>query len=368
MYNFGLSEKPFDLSFALNMLRGRMDFTVGALDSSSTLDFYREVENRTIVEQVFDLDAPSKKRLIAALERAAGPGESDYNYRFFADNCATRPAALLRLTAGEDSPPFAAYPSKTIRSSVDEVLGKRAWLRLAVDCLLGPRADRRIPMGPIFLPEDLMKWAARATIGSVHGAHALVSETRVLYEAKPEPRRPLLPSPLEVSLAILAIAILASAFQSRAARAARVFDLVLFCFAVLPFISILVFRFSARYEEVGGNLNLLWATPVPLAALALSRGGPRRATPRALFALAALAAAAISAGGGYGWQSVPAEVRLLAAAVALRCAFRPGLLDAHREDCAPDQSGPIVVPVKDESSSMERKLARSRPAAQITVK
>jgi len=56
LYNFGLSAQPFDLRFALNMLAGRMEFMVGALDTGNTLEYYREAENRGIVEQTLDLD------------------------------------------------------------------------------------------------------------------------------------------------------------------------------------------------------------------------------------------------------------------------------------------------------------------------
>jgi hypothetical protein len=330
MYNFGLSAKPFDLAFALNMLRGHMDFMVGALRTDDCLAFYSGEENRTIVEQDLDLGKTGTLELMATLEREARPENRVYNYRYFTDNCATRPAVLLRQAVGDDSPPFAAESAKTLRSSVDEVLATRAWLRLAIDTLLGPATDKPIPEGPIFLPGDLMKWASRASIQAESGPRKLVSATRVLYQAKPGSASRIAFPPLAAALFVLALAILASIFPRRGPRLRSGLDLAFFILILVPCIAVLVFRLSAGYVEVWGNLNLLWASPLPLIALILARKDPHRPFAVVLFAVSALAATVLAAFGGLGIQAVPAEARILAAAVALRCAFRPGLLDPSR--------------------------------------
>jgi hypothetical protein len=330
MYNFGLSAKPFDLAFALNMLRGHMDFMVGALRGDDCVAFYSEEENRTIIEQDLDLGPAGTQELIATLEREARPENRVYNYRYFTDNCATRPAVILRQAAGDDSPPFAAEGAKTLRSSVDEVLGNRAWLRLAIDTMLGPATDKPMPEGPIFLPGDLMKWAARASIATESGPRKLVPETRVLYQAKPKEKSPIAFPPLAAALFVLALTVLASIFQKRGPRLIHGLDLAFFILVLVPWIAVLVFRLSAGYAEVGGNLNLLWASPLPLIALILARKDTHRPFALVLFAVSALAATALAALGGLGVQVVPAEARLIAAALALRCAFREGLLDPSR--------------------------------------
>ncbi|HBK59005.1 MAG TPA: hypothetical protein DDZ37_06620, partial [Spirochaetaceae bacterium] len=54
LYNYGISVHPFDARFALGMLTGHMEFMVAALDTQESFAFYRDVENRTIIEQVLN--------------------------------------------------------------------------------------------------------------------------------------------------------------------------------------------------------------------------------------------------------------------------------------------------------------------------
>jgi hypothetical protein len=321
LFNFGLSAKPFDANFALNMLAGRMEFMVGALDTGDALRYYREVENRGIVEQALDLDDGRKAELIAMLKKAARPESSVYNYRYFTDNCATRPAAMLRAVVGDDAPPFAGESSRTLRSSVAEVLKPRPWLGLAVGFLLGPLADRPIPEGPIFLPEDLMSWAARASYDGPEGRKALVGGTQTLYVPKSSALSRPGASPLLASILVLAFALFASTLSARFAPLRRVFDGALFAVAFVLALAILLFWLGAGYREVGMNLNLLWAGPLPLLALVLGRRDSLGALSTWVFRVAALAALIAAVGGGWGLQSMPVEARLLAAALCLRCAL-----------------------------------------------
>jgi hypothetical protein len=325
LYNFGLSAKDFDLRFALDMLAGRMEFMVAALDTGRVLEYYREAENRGIVEQTLALDEARRLRLIAALDRAVGGEGRTYNYRYFDDNCVTRPFAILRSVIGDSSPPFAGEASKTRRSSLHEVLGPRPWLDTGIGLVLGPIADRPIPDGPMFLPQDLMRWAAKASYQGPGGRVALVARAETIYEARPEPLGPA-PSPLLALSLLLALALLASAPSARFGRARRAFDAALFSIAMVPFIAILVLWLSAGYAETGMNVNLLWSWPLPLLALVFGRGDALRPASLRLFRIAALTAGLVALGGGLGLQSIPAEARMLAAAVALRCAAREGFL------------------------------------------
>jgi hypothetical protein len=329
LYNFGLSKRAFDLAFALDMLRGKMEFTTRKLDTASTLDFYREEENRSILEQSLNLDEARKAALLKALDRAARPENRDYNYRYFSDNCATRPAAMLRELIGDASPPFAGEASKTLRSSVGEALAPQPWLDFAIGLLLGPSCDHPIPQGPIFLPKDLMGWASRASYPGPSGRSSLVSQTRTLYEAEPRGKAPPGFPPRSACILILALAVLASIPAGRIpasgklADAARgTFDACLFFLAIVPGLAIVLFWFPAAYGEASLNLNLLWAGPLPLLALALGCKGSLRACSAQLFGLAAAIAGLFVLARGFSLQSLIPEARLLATAVAIRCAAR----------------------------------------------
>jgi hypothetical protein len=322
MYNFGLSAHDFDIKFGLNMLRGNMEFMVAALRTESCLDFYRDVERRGIVEQVLNLDAARAGSLIKELDEACSGKNRLYNYRYFADNCVTRPAAMLRELVGDDSPPFALSPGKTLRSSVALALEKRAWLRFATDVLCGPLTDRPMPDGPIFLPADLMDWAAGAGVPADGTMVALAGPARAIFEAKPYEDPPQAIPPLAFIVALLAAAVLFTALPALRRLPARVFDLVLFIATLIPAIAILMFWFPAKYEEASWNLNLLWSSALPILAVALDRRGAGTAASKWLFRIAAALALVAVVGGGLGMQRIGFEERLIAAAVALRCAAR----------------------------------------------
>ncbi len=68
LYNYGLSVYPFNLRFLGKMLIGKMDFMVDALKTDETLRFYRGVENRTIIEQVLNLESKQVENIVATLE------------------------------------------------------------------------------------------------------------------------------------------------------------------------------------------------------------------------------------------------------------------------------------------------------------
>lgn len=337
LYNYGLSVRPFDLRFALGMLAGRMDFMVEAQRTRDSLEYYSEMENRGIVEQSLNLDEGHRKTLAKVLERGAHRENREYNYRYFTDNCATKPAEILRAAIGDTNPPFASQASKTLRSSVAEVLAPRPWLSLAISVLLGPAADKPIPNGPIFLPQDLMRWAAQASYAGADGRVALVSRTETLYEARPAagPRRRI--SPLLVAIVVFALAAFASLPRARLGTARQSFDALLFIPPIALWLAILVFWLSAGYGEVGMNFNFLWAGPLPLAALAIERRDSLRPLSRLLFRIAAAAAGIAALGGGFGIQSIPAEARLFAAALFLRCAIRGDLLPRRFRRCSSNQ-------------------------------
>jgi len=322
MYNFGLSARPFDLKFALNMLSGNMEFMIAALDTDDCVAFYRDVERRGIVEQELNLDSAREGELTAALDAAARGRNRFYNYRYFADNCVTRPAEMLRTAVGDRSPPFEAEDGKTLRSSVAGALSKRAWLRFVADVLCGPLTDRPMPDGPIFLPEDLMEWAERTHFPSTAGTVALAGPPATIFEAKPYEDPPLTVPPIAVIALVLAAAVLFTALPGLRGKSARVFDIALFIAILVPAIAILMFWFPAKYEEASWNLNLLWASFLPLLAAALDRRGAGAPASAWLFRVAAACALLAALGGGLGLQRIGIEERLIAAAAALRCAAR----------------------------------------------
>lgn len=314
MYNYGISAKPFDLAFALGMLAGKMPFLAARLDTERSIEFYREVENRTILEQPLLLGPEEGRALLAELETAVRPENSTYNYRYFSDNCATRIWVLLAKRLDGES--LDRLPRSTEREALHEALGPNLWLRSFLDFIVGPEADRRPAGRPsLFLPIQIEKVAETATVAGP-GA-PLAGPVETLYRSTRGEGSNFFTSPLAASsLALLLLALLS--WWGRG-RLARVLDLLLYALLALLGLIVLLFWLSAGYKEVAWNLNLLWASPLPLLAWFLERGRATAGAAKILYGLAAAGALLLALFGGLGIQVLPAELRLLAAGVALRC-------------------------------------------------
>ena len=323
LYNYGLSENPFDLAFAARMLVGRMEFTVGVLDTKSELQFYSQDENRTIIEQRLDLDEAQKESMLSALETNALPENRIYNYRYFSDNCATRVWKIFKTLDSGNSSTRPETPRPTLRESIGRTLAKRPWLDFAIDLLLGPEADMRVkPDAPVFLPEELMNWTAGIAKSGTKSETKLVDSTKTLYEARHERKKATGITPLVAAIALLAIALALGLFMRKDNPTAICFDAILFGAAAVVCLAILLFWIAAGYGEVGPNLNLLWAIPLPLVALLRGRKPSGARAAMILFRITAVAAALVAILGGLGIQSISQAIRFIALAIALRCLVR----------------------------------------------
>ena len=318
LYNYGISVHPFDARFALGMLTGHMEFMVAALDTQESFAFYRDVENRTIIEQVLNLDSDQIETLIAALKHDIRPENRIYNYRYFTDNCATRVWDLLAPFCTSPDVENAAQHNTSLRDQLYQAMIDNPWLRTGIDLLLGPAADKPRPAdAPLFLPKQLLDTAAASSVVGLPGQVPFVQSSSIVYQAKKPPPPALRITPLAISLLILSISLIS--LLPHVGKRMLIFDCALFALAIIAGTSILLFWLAAGYPEVGFNLNLLWANPLPLAALIVSHRAPQSKTSRALSAMTAALAFLSVAGGGLGFQHIPVELSLLALAIGVRC-------------------------------------------------
>lgn len=319
LYNYGLSVRPFDARFVLGMLTGHMEFMVAALNTQESFAFYSEVENRTIIEQVLNLNPAQIDALMSTLKHDTRPENRVYNYRYFSDNCATRVWELFApLCASPEGKDAAAQPQPTLRDQLHRAMADSPWLRTVIDLLLGPAADRPRPYdAPLFLPKQLMDAAAASSVAGRSGQVPFVQSSSVVFQAKKAPAPTLSITPLAAAILVLTASLI-SLFPT-VGKKMLIFDAVLFALATIAGACILLFWLAAGYPEVACNLNLLWANPLPLAALIVSRRAPKSHASRALSALTAALAILCAATGGLGLQHIQAELRILALAVGVRC-------------------------------------------------
>ena len=99
VYGYGQFDFRTD-NFYVKFLRGTLPYQIGVNDMYSILYAY-QAENRTIREQTLNLSPAQKQRLFQALETNLLPENREYQYKFYYDNCATRPRDMLVNACGD---------------------------------------------------------------------------------------------------------------------------------------------------------------------------------------------------------------------------------------------------------------------------
>ncbi|WP_332367806.1 DUF4105 domain-containing protein [Spirosoma telluris] len=89
-YSYGGFDYRADY-FILKFLRGTLPYFLTAHNIYQVMYYYQQT-NRSIREQLLNLSPTQRQRLFAALEENYLPQNREYRYKFYYDNCSTRPA------------------------------------------------------------------------------------------------------------------------------------------------------------------------------------------------------------------------------------------------------------------------------------
>lgn len=141
LVNWGI----FDLRKRFFVLR----FTFGLTDYKMEIELWEEFCWRYqsygsgVQEQVLNLNADEKMRLIAAVSENYKPENKYYRYNYFYDNCTTRVRDIIE--ASIDGKIVYGQPDsrKSFRELIHEWNGGHLWARWGNDFLLGVKADRK---------------------------------------------------------------------------------------------------------------------------------------------------------------------------------------------------------------------------------
>ena len=269
VYNYGVFDF-YDPQFYTKFVRGKLLYF---LDREAFGDFLRnyEYEDRTVSEQVLQIDCGAKAEIRRFLDENLRPENRSYKYDFLFDNCTTRLRDLILRHAG---PKIATSPilqgrDRTFRDHIHHYLDRNRmhWSKLGIDILLGSPLDRPMTdLESMFLPDYLETGIDSTTSGSI----PLVTSKYLHYRQKwpPATGSTSIP-PTTLAFGVVA-ALMAWAYASKENRMAESMlalgDFLLFflCGAVGL---LLVFMWTGTDHQVcRNNLNLLWAIPTHLAA------------------------------------------------------------------------------------------------------
>lgn len=289
LFNYGTFD--FDDEFVPKFMYGELDYYLSVVGTADSLEQAAEMQ-RSVIEQVLDLNSKQRQALYGALVSNAQPENCIYRYDFLFDNCSTRVIDILSDTlaaAGGEQlvMPTGPYEARSFRVLLAEHVAAKTWLEFGFDLLLGATVDRNATIEESwFLPVHLMHALDDATLAG----RPIVSETKLLTAQEPGE----LPSRAfdqAAALCWLLLAIvLVSLRKDERGRTSRIFDASLFGVTGLVGIFLALMWLGTLHHVTAVNWNLLWAWPTHLAAAFFLAKKPRPAWLRVYLGVAGLAA------------------------------------------------------------------------------
>jgi hypothetical protein len=264
VYNYG----TFDFNtpyFYVKFTQRTLDYMLSVSTYERFLLEYNYFQ-RSVREQVLDLNAAQKEQLIRFLQVNYLPENRFYRYDFFYDNCATKVRDVLEQVLGTQLQwNDKIEEPKTFRTLIDEYVYRLPWADFGIDLALGAVIDQDANYRErMFLPDYLEAAVAQATIEGDGPTRPLVLNDHLVLDFPPreaafEPTGPL------VVLWLFAILMAALTFYSfRKKKNYRWVDISFF--AVLGLLGVLIFVlwFFTFHSQTKYNWNILWAFPLHL--------------------------------------------------------------------------------------------------------
>ena len=259
-FNYGTFD--FDRTFVFRFASGRLDYRLSVTPSEPAFRHY-ERENRTIVEQVLNLDSTEVQVLYELLLVNYRPENRYYRYDFFFDNCSTRIRDIIEVALA-DQIAATGNPGESYRDLLKPYIGRRPLLASLMNVGLGASADADAsPRDYAFLPVELIGQFASTTLAD---GRPLVATTDTLHVADPAP-----PSRVTTAVVltwlVVVLAILVSISRHRRGLPRRRWvDSVVFGLSGLAGMLLAYLWFGSEHAVARNNLNLMWAAPTHLVA------------------------------------------------------------------------------------------------------
>jgi len=263
VFNYGTFE--FSPEFYSQFVRGKLNYYL-SVENYREFVYQYQVESRSIIEQVLQLNCTEKERLYNALLVNAQEQNKFYLYDFLYDNCTTRArdivakntdtAVHFRNILLNDTPTF----RNLIHSYLNA--GNKYWSKLGIDMLLGAKLDNKVSnTEAMFLPDYLMRGFDSAVVGN----KPLVGQKLTILELPSPFNSNALFTPFVVFTMLLVLVVFISFKRTTAAaKFIRIFDVVFFLILGLSGLLMLFMWFGTDHKVTQNNYNLLWALPAHL--------------------------------------------------------------------------------------------------------
>lgn len=288
-------------NFYGKFVQGQLLYSLSAGYFQGFLNYYQR-QNRSVRQQVLNLDQEQKARLFSFLLWNAEPANKDYRYDFFYDNCATRIRDVLVRNLGDQLNYTNGFNPATMsfRQLIQGQVPYNDWGSLGMDIAIGAVVD--VPATPWqfqFLPKYVAEAHAEATIKTTEGTQSLIKSDVMLFSperagassdeierAKSDSARVegikevpveshpgmlgFLTSPLFfMSLLGLGLVLISWRDHKRARRCVLTDRIIWFSTGFIGILLVLLW-FGTDHLATKMNYNLLWAMPTSLVVWLMS--------------------------------------------------------------------------------------------------
>ncbi|MCR8666345.1 DUF4105 domain-containing protein [Aestuariibaculum sp. M13] len=257
VFNYGI----YDFNtphFYLKFAQGKLNYLCGM---NYYEDFYNAYisQNRSIKEQILNLNASEKQKLFDFLQNNIKPANRRYLYDFFYDNCATKikDVANIALNNTIEFHKPEDFKDASFRTLINNNLKANSWGSFGINVALGSVIDQQAPAEDhMFLPENIYRFFEVATVNN----KPLVKDSRIIYTKIETPEATtFFTSPLFV-FGILAIFILYITYKDKKTnKRSQWLDVILFSVTGIVGILLLLLWFATDHTGTHQNYNLLWA-------------------------------------------------------------------------------------------------------------
>lgn len=257
-----------DPNFYTNFAKGKLKYLMGAANTKDLIAHYKK-QNRTIKEQILNLNKKQKEALLNYLANNYKPGNKTYLYDFFYDNCATkmRDVSEIVLNKNIEYKTPKVYKAETFRQLIQNNLHWNSWGSFGIDIALGSVIDRTAkPREYMFLPENIFHFFEEASFKN--SGKPLVKETKLINSQNGEFKKgSFFISPIFI-VSLLSIFILFITYNDKKNnKHSKWLDAILFSITGIVGVLLLLLWFATDHSATAQNYNLLWACPISLIAL-----------------------------------------------------------------------------------------------------
>lgn len=260
-------KKPF---FVARFALGKTDYELGVMPFEAFLSEYRRYGSM-VTEQILDLTAAEKTKLVNALWENYKPENRVYRYNFFYDNCATRVRDMI-VKSVDGKVMYAEMngaPNYTWRNIIHDYTADHPWAAFGNDLCLGLKADRpATQMERHFIPDNLMLDFSRAQIYRNGTYRPLVKDVRTPVEAGIQfVDNSFFPTPAMCSLAFFIVCVAIVIVEYRKKKIFVAWDALLMAIVGVAGLVLTVLLFS-EHPTTTLNLQYLLLNPLPLFFIA----------------------------------------------------------------------------------------------------